>query len=140
MKTCTKCKKEKSLSEFHKDRSKKTGFDPRCKECIKNYKQKYHQTIIGCLRHRFKEMKQRCDNPKCKRYKDWGGRGIKVKFTSANEFVNYVINELKIDPHGLTIDRIDNDGNYEKGNIRIVTIKENNNNRRKRTRCGPVTL
>lgn len=41
------------------------------------------------------------------------------------------MNELKIDPRGLTIDRIDNSGNYEKGNIQFITHKENNQNRRK---------
>ena len=41
----------------------------------------------------------------------------------------YVIDELRVDPRGLQIDRIDNDGHYEKGNIRFVTCVENNNNR-----------
>ena len=75
-------------------------------------------------------MRQRCNNPDQKAYKNYGGRGIKVCFGSADEFVDCVINELQIDPRGLQIDRIDNDGNYERGNIRFVTRRENNENKR----------
>jgi len=64
-----------------------------------------------------------------KQYKDYGGRGIKVKFTSFEDFYNHIINTIKIDPRGLTIDRIDNDGHYEKGNIRFVSRAENNRNK-----------
>jgi len=90
----------------------------------------YNRTIRGHLRRIYAGMKCRCDNPKAKDFKDYGGRGIRLKFTS-DEFVDYVINTLKVDPRGLQIDRINNDGHYEKGNIRFVTAKINNNNRRK---------
>ena len=65
-----------------------------------------------------------------KDYKNYGGHGIKNKFKSTGEFVDYVINELQVDPCGLQIDRINNDGNYERGSIRFVTCSENNRNRR----------
>ena len=98
-------------------------------EQAERYKE-YHHTINGYLRYRFSNMKQRCNNPKVRNYKDYGGRGIKVKFASVNEFIDYVVNELKVDPRGFEIDRIDNNGHYEPGNIRFVTCKINNNNRR----------
>lgn len=82
--------------------------------------------------YRFVGIKQRCNNPKYKGYKNYGGRGIRCLFKSSDEFVNYIINELQIDPRKLTIDRIDNDGNYERGNIRFVTQTENLKNRRKK--------
>ena len=142
MNQCSRCKEIKSLSEFHKDSHAKNGYCSRCKKCIKKYRQThkkerakydkdYCHTLIGNLRHRFVFIKQRCNNSKCINYKYYGGRGIKVKFKNADEFVNYVINELQIDPRGLTIDRIDNNGHYEKGNIRFVTAKVNANNKRK---------
>ena len=91
---------------------------------------KYRSTIKGCLNERFHRMKERCVDLRHPRYKDYGGRGICCCFSSVKEFTDYVINELQIDPRGLQIDRINNNGNYEPGNIRFVTAKENCNNRR----------
>jgi len=96
---------------------------------------KYRSTLKGCLRERFNRMKERCTNPRHPRYKDYGNRGIKVVFKNADAFINYVINELQLDPRGLQTDRINNEGNYEPGNIRFVTAKENCNNRRGSTKC-----
>lgn len=89
---------------------------------------KYYATTNGYLRNIFSSILNRCNNPKERMYYRYGGRGIKMYFTS-DEFVNYVINELQIDPRGLDCDRIDNDGHYERGNIRFVTHKENCQNR-----------
>jgi len=145
MKQCSKCKKRKPFSEFNKNSLAKDGLFGYCRMCdnarnkkyqqthkakINNTVQEYHKTIIGCLRHRFNTIKQRCNNPKNKDYKNYGGRGIKCLFNSSKEFVDYVVNELKTDPRGLEIDRIDNNGYYEPDNIRIVTRKVNRNNRR----------
>lgn len=41
-KTCTKCKLEKPLSEFHKDKSEKDGYTFRCKDCRNNYYNQYY--------------------------------------------------------------------------------------------------
>lgn len=100
------------------------------KQAKRKADKKYRQTIAGRLCHCFSDMKNRCNNIKRPQYKNWGGRGIQVKFKSSGEFINYVINELKADPRGLQIDRINNNGNYEVGNIWFVTAKVNSNNRR----------
>ena len=101
------------------------------KEKVKKYNHAYYNSLSGYLRNIFSAMCNRCNNPNNKRYKYYGARGIKVKFASFDEFYNYVIYELKAKPRGLTIDRIDNDDHYEKGNIRFVTRAENNRTRRK---------
>ncbi len=90
------------------------------------------QTIVEHLRRVFAGMIYRCGNPNGIGYKNYGGRGIKVLFASSDEFIDYVVNVLKVDPRGLTIDRINNDCNYERGNIRFVSQAENNRNRSKR--------
>ncbi len=109
-------RRQKAYDQIHKVEKKKSNMTRR-------------QTVIGCLLGIFSDMKRRCNNPKAGNYKWYGGRGIKVCFKSANEFVDYVVNELCVDPRGLQIDRIDNEGNYESGNIRFVTAKMNCQNR-----------
>lgn len=69
----------------------------------------------------------RCNNPKDQRYHDYGGRGIKVLFNTFEEFFAEV---GKRPSPELTIDRIDNNGNYEKGNLRWATMTEQNLNKR----------
>jgi transposase-like protein len=44
-KTCSKCSIEKSLEEFHKKKSSKDGYNPRCKECRKKYQEENKEQI-----------------------------------------------------------------------------------------------
>lgn len=107
------------------------------KEKIGDYQKKYHKeyhkeydaTINRHLRKVFSAMRARCSNSKVHNYNRYGGRGIKVLFKTVEEFIDYVTNVLKVDPRGLTIDRINNDGNYKRGNIRFITRAENNRNK-----------
>lgn len=75
----------------------------------------------------WRSMKQRCENQNVLSYKRYGGRGIKV-CEQWNDFENF-IRDMGERPEGMTLDRINNDGNYEPSNCRWVTHKENCNNR-----------
>ena len=77
-------------------------------------------------RQAFADAKQRCNNPKHSRYKDWGGRGIQVLFSSFDDFYK----EIGPKPKGYSLDRIDNNGHYCAGNVKWSTREEQQNNRR----------
>lgn len=74
----------------------------------------------------YTNAKQRCTNPKDPRFYCYGARGIKFKFASFKEFFS----ALGSRPSGAILDRIDNDGHYEAGNVRWVDRSESAKNSR----------
>lgn len=82
-----------------------------------------------------KSMLQRCTNPNAHEYENYGGRGIKV----ADEWLDFCSFEKWAMANGYgedskrgecTLDRIDQNGNYEPSNCRFVTMKAQQRNRR----------
>lgn len=74
-------------------------------------------------------MKTRCYNKNFEHYHHYGGRGIKVCDRWLESFWNYV-EDVGPKVKGKTLDRENNDGDYEPGNVRWATPKEQAANRR----------
>lgn len=75
-------------------------------------------------------MHQRCKNYKNKFYKDYGARGISV-CTRWQKYINFKIDMLPTYQKGLSIDRINNNGNYDPSNCRWATQKQQMRNLRR---------
>lgn len=116
---CTKC---------HKIRCFRASqlFGCKCTSCM-------CQSKNGCdnnhkLYSVYYNMLDRCSNKNCHAYKNYGGRGITIcdewKYKNGyNNFYEWALKNGYKD--GLSIDRIDNDGNYEPANCQWITKYEN---------------
>lgn len=81
------------------------------------------------LYHVWYQMKRRCMNVDHPEYPRYGGRGISVCPQWQSNFWRFVL-DVGERPAGHSLDRIDNDGNYEPGNVRWATPTEQSRNQR----------
>ena len=96
--------------------------------CLNNENKTTHGLSRDKTYSTWVDMKLRCLNPSHKAYRHYGGRGITV-CERWLVFENF-FKDMGVKPDGLSLDRIDNNGDYEPNNCKWSTWKEQRNNQR----------
>ena len=117
----------KSCGCLKKEKSQATG--------LKNKDSGKHNMSNTSTYRSYVDMKNRCYNKHSKKYYRYGGRGITVCDRWLESFENF-LEDMGEKPNGLTLDRIDNNGNYEPNNYRWATITQQNINKEKSDMWG----
>jgi len=131
-------------SEFGKDKNQSSGLNYRCRQCHNKASRVYKATYrrkqgipVKTDKHGMTDTpeysswagaKARCANPKINCWSRYGGRGISMCREWMDSFLAFYLWMGPRPSPEHSIDRIDNDGNYEPGNVRWATLSEQINN------------
>ena len=124
---CTKCKTEKHIDLFHKNKTRPTGYNGHCKECQKKAIKKAEQTLVGVARHIFASQKRSSQK-----------RKQELPLYTLKELIEYIKEDIvfldifdKWVKYGYktlekpSYDRINYDKPYSFDNIRAMSFYEN---------------
>ena len=113
---CRKCGFKKWINLQNLQR----GLSKGCRQCLQP--KRFPTWLYG----RMENKRQLCQNPKSSGWKDYGGRGIEFRFQSTTEACLWIVQTIGLPKNrNMQIDRIDNEGHYEPGNIRWSTQRQN---------------
>lgn len=106
-----------------------SGLSQRCKYCGYKATTK-HGDSDTALHQCWRDIKQRCLNPKCREWKNYGGRGITICEEWKNSYITFKNDMVSSYSPELRIERIDNNKGYYKENCTWVSQKIQNRNMR----------
>ena len=99
--------------------------------CLHDETHEQHGGAGTLLYHKWNGMRDRCNNPKARQYSYYGGRGIRICDEWQNSFAAFRDWALSAGyKDGLSLDRIDYNGNYCPENCRWISMAEQQRNRR----------
>lgn len=126
---CNQCDRTPKIMVHHAKKNK-TSI---CPFCANSNVKKIHGFSKHKLYDTYKHMVDRCYNNDSERYKDYGGRGIIISSDLYNlsSYIKYVENLPNAYKDRHSVDRIDNDGNYEIGNLRWASLEVQARNTRR---------
>jgi hypothetical protein len=119
-KRCSRCGRKKSTLSFNSNRAMPDGLGAWCRTCVA--KKRTPEYRAWC------SMRERCRRQKNQDYARYGKRGIRV-CTRWHTFALFLKDVGRRPSPKHSIDRIDNDGNYEPGNVRWATPKTQQGNK-----------
>lgn len=125
-----KCRCECGNTVFINGSKLNNGNTKSCK-CLRKEMVTKHRLIGSPEYQSWQSMIQRCINPNNSSYDNYGRRGISVCPDWLNSFEKFYMDMGKR-PRGLTLERINNDGNYKPSNCKWATRIEQSRNKRKR--------
>lgn len=125
---CTSCSDIRIIKYLETFRLAKKR-SPLCKKCKIGLNRKTHGMSLTSMYRIWQGMKQRCFETTSVSYKHYGGRGITI-CDHWMKFENF-LEDMGERPPGLSIDRINNNGNYEPGNCRWATQSQQMRNTRR---------
>lgn len=122
--SCKQCDSNTCKNYYINNESKIRAYRKKIKKKMKHYQKEYRESHKKERKEYYKQIKkytpwkkildgikQRCNNPRVERYKNYGGRGIKCLIT-AEELKTLWFRDKAYEMKRPSIDRIDNDGNY----------------------------